>query len=105
MGGKSKKNEWFCCNDVWVKPKENTAFSTNHVLPLEYGPWGEQKFQLLNTASGSYFMGKVLVYFTEIVAAVLAIISHLVVWYYCEEREMPSEMEVLPDKKELSEAR
>jgi len=74
-----------CCADVWV-PGGHWYNRTD--------PWGHTVSFLLqdatvnNTASGVYFWYKVGAYSGECVAGVFLILSHWVIWYYCEERHV-----------------
>jgi hypothetical protein len=76
-----------CCADVWAK--EGTWY--NRTNPengaLEWNILA--KATVTNTASGTYFWLKVAAYFSECFAGIFLILSHLTVWWYCEERHVP----------------
>jgi hypothetical protein len=74
-----------CCGDVWMpagesyqtlNPDGNMVW---HVLPTA---------TVNNTASGTYFWYKVGAYTGECVAGIFLILSHYVIWFYCEERHV-----------------
>jgi hypothetical protein len=49
----------------------------------------EQEPELLDTASGAFFVVKVVSVLCEDVAGVALVLSHIAVWYFCEERHVP----------------
>uniref|UniRef100_A0A7S4QRH3 Uncharacterized protein n=2 Tax=Alexandrium monilatum TaxID=311494 RepID=A0A7S4QRH3_9DINO len=65
-----------CCPDEWVMKGERIN--------------GERMSQpeIVNTASGTFLMIKVLSFVFEDVAGCALVLSHLAIWYYCEERHV-----------------
>lgn len=78
-----------CCSDEWLPAgtwyNRTVGNATSddtvswHILP---------KATVSNTATGMYFYYKVAAYTGECVAGVFLILSHLTVWWYCEERHV-----------------
>lgn len=75
-----------CCADVWYgqgtwfnRTDPATGITTHHVLMTA---------TVEDTASGLYLKYKMGAFFGECVAGVFLILSHLTIWYYCEERHV-----------------
>lgn len=74
-----------CCCDEWLKEGDwynRTApngKTTQHVL---------DEATVINTASGTYLAFKFCAYWSECLAGICLIMSHYVIWFYCEERHM-----------------
>jgi hypothetical protein len=74
-----------CCADDWVPGgtwfQRETPYNTTEwfILP---------KATVNNTASGVFHYYKVGAYMGECVAGIFLILSHYVIWYYCEERHV-----------------
>lgn len=73
-----------CCADKWLsagQPYNRTieGVITHHVT---------EEATPIDTATGTFFWFKVGAYTGECVAGVFLILSHLTIWYYCEERHV-----------------
>jgi len=62
-----------CCYDVWSMPQNGTK----HALVL-----------LEDTASQWVLVFKIASYLCEVICGLLLIISHIAIWYYCQERHV-----------------
>jgi len=73
-----------CCPDEWILPGEvmNLTDHGGGLVTVRDTP------QLQNTASGTYLWLKILSYFCEDIAGLSLVISHLAIWYFCEERHV-----------------
>jgi len=89
------------CVDKWQVPTlDDIAYSRNMSY---YGAWvreatalEDKEELLLNTASGWYLVLKMATYWLEVCAGLFLLTSHLVIWYFCPERNVELGCE-LPD--------
>eukprot|EP00927_Polykrikos_kofoidii_P078900 TRINITY_DN7569_c0_g1_i2.p1 TRINITY_DN7569_c0_g1~~TRINITY_DN7569_c0_g1_i2.p1 ORF type:complete len:390 (-),score=65.85 TRINITY_DN7569_c0_g1_i2:61-1179(-) len=75
----SAGNDVICCSDKWVMP--GTIYVTPDGKEREIG-----SPTVVDTASGLYLGLKLISFFTEVIAGLAIVFSHLAVWHYCEER-------------------
>lgn len=75
-----------CCADEWAS--QGTWY--NRTNPeTNVTEWNIlTKATVTNTASSTYFWLKVAAYFSECIAGVFLILSHLTIYWYCEERHV-----------------
>eukprot|EP00928_Gymnodinium_smaydae_P070362 TRINITY_DN54207_c0_g1_i1.p2 TRINITY_DN54207_c0_g1~~TRINITY_DN54207_c0_g1_i1.p2 ORF type:complete len:399 (+),score=68.21 TRINITY_DN54207_c0_g1_i1:38-1198(+) len=71
-----------CCKDEYFKPTFNMTTASGAVYTYS------EKTIVVNTASGAWLFVKFASFMTEVVAGLAIIFSHLVLWYYCEERKV-----------------
>jgi hypothetical protein len=81
-----------CCGDEWLPQGTwynrtlttgDASYNTTHVS------WHIlTEATVKNTATGTYFWYKVGAYSGECLAGVFLILSHLAIWFYCEERHV-----------------
>lgn len=71
--------EALCCYDKYLNKGDNFTMTDGRVVQFE-------EPQLLNTSEGWPLVFKMTSYLSECVAGVALLLSHLCVWYYCEER-------------------
>jgi len=74
-----------CCEDTWILAGDwfNTTSPSGMIVPHML-----QVAHVNNTASGGYLAFKMGSYFAECFAGLCLLLSHFVVWYYCEERNV-----------------
>lgn len=72
----TKEDQPFCCADQWLLKGDKHGDVTITDEP-----------QINNTASGGYLYLKIASFCSEDIAGLALVISHLVVWYYCDERQ------------------
>jgi len=70
----------FCCYDTYIDKGEDYTKPDGEVVQFE-------KPQILNTAYGWPLFFKMASYLSECVAGVALLLSHITIWYYCEERK------------------
>lgn len=76
MGG-AKTDEVMCCHDKYG-PHDGSDTSVEANM--------RKRMVLIDTASGRFLQVKMASFTSEVIAGLALISSHLVIWYYCEER-------------------
>jgi len=90
-----------CCSDQWAVPTSAdiaVARQNGHLGSMLQDMTSAElhRKELVDTASGAVLALKVCEYLSEVVAGLAMILSHLVIWFYCPERNLDLRDE-LPD--------
>mmetsp|Transcript_99143 Transcript_99143/g.136342 ORF Transcript_99143/g.136342 Transcript_99143/m.136342 type:complete len:124 (-) Transcript_99143:23-394(-) len=86
-------NDILCCHDRYEPIGTTDPFMpVNATLRRRVGKKG---LVLMNTATGTYLIVKMASFMSEVIAGLALIGSHLVIWYYCEERHVEFGMDQL----------
>lgn len=74
-----------CCGDEWLSEGDwfNRTTPSGMLIPQTL-----DQATVSNTASGTFLTYKAMAYIGECAAGIFLILSHLTIWYYCEERHV-----------------
>lgn len=79
-----------CCGDEWLLKGEHYT-DHNDEPHLVSNP------EIVNTASGTFLLIKIISFICEDVAGLALVFSHVAIWYFCEERQFDYGKETLKE--------
>mmetsp|Transcript_76827 Transcript_76827/g.248838 ORF Transcript_76827/g.248838 Transcript_76827/m.248838 type:complete len:245 (+) Transcript_76827:584-1318(+) len=87
-----KERDTWCCADTWAMKGDEIETKHGKTITVQGEP------VVMNTASGDFLKLKIASFVFEDIAGLAVVFSHLAIWFFCEERQMPH---ILPKLKSV----